>query len=150
MSWFFCSTAQTRARLSFKRRPPTRQHRKSAGDDAAVSPCELDKPQENGVEDQVFDGGESGLSADPEEAEDRDCDNTEGEGAKDGSSVDLQEEQKAERAQNLETLEEEEQTSESGPAEPADGADVTEEGHKEEEEEENWGNVKICAVNVSF
>lgn len=133
------STTQTRARLSFKRRPPTRQHRRSAGDDAAVSPCELDKPQENGVEDQVFEGGERGLSTNPNDAEVRDCDDMEGGGAKDaggGGGGDLQEEQKAERALNLETLEEEEQTSECSPAKPADGADVTEEGQEEEEQEE--------------
>lgn len=99
-----------------------------------MSPCELDKPQENGVEDQDFEGGEHGLSTNPNEAEVRDCDHTEGGGAKDGGG-DLQEEQKAERALNLETLEEEEQTSECSPAEPADGADVTEEGQEEEEEE---------------
>lgn len=129
---------KTRARLSFKRRPPTRQHRRSTGEDATLSPCELDKPQENGDEDQVFDspaeGGERGLSANPEEAEGRDCDNTGGEGAKDDSSGDLQEEPKAEAAPSLETLPEEEQTSECGPAEPADGADVTEEGQEKEEE----------------
>lgn len=152
MLWTFCSTAQTRARLSFKRRPPTRQHRRSTGEDATLSPCELDKPQENGDEDQVFDspaeGGErGGLSANPEEAEGRDCDSTEGEGATGDSSGDLQEERKAEAAPSLETLPEEEQTSECGPAEPAGGADVTEEG--QEKEEEHWkGNAQIFAVNV--
>ncbi|XP_051934574.1 capZ-interacting protein isoform X2 [Hippocampus zosterae] len=45
---------KTRARLSFKRRPPTRQHRRSAGGEAAAlfggipSPCELHSPQTNG------------------------------------------------------------------------------------------------------
>lgn len=99
-----------------------------------MSPCELDKPQENGDEHQVFDnpaeGGECGLSANPEG---RDCNNMEGEGVKDDRSEDLQEEQKAEPAMSLETLPEEEQTSECGPAEPADGADVTEEGQEEKE-----------------
>ncbi|KAM6933714.1 capZ-interacting protein isoform 1-T1 [Xenentodon cancila] len=51
---------KTRARLSFKRRPPTRQHRRSAGEDVAaagndLSPSELDIPKENGDKDQVFD-----------------------------------------------------------------------------------------------
>lgn len=82
------------------------------------------------MEEQVIEEGERGLSANPEEAEGRDCDSSEGQGAKN-----LQEEQKAERGLNLETLEEEEQqTSECGPAEPADGADVPEEGQEKEEE----------------
>lgn len=49
-----------RARLSFKRRPPTRQHRRSkgSGDEggaswSSLSPCELHSPQENGDE-EVF------------------------------------------------------------------------------------------------
>ncbi|KAM6972879.1 capZ-interacting protein [Aplochiton taeniatus] len=49
-----------RARLSFKRRPPTRQHRRSrgSGDEggasgSSLSPCELHSPQENGGE-EVF------------------------------------------------------------------------------------------------
>lgn len=96
-----------------------------------MSPCELDKPQLNGVEDHVVEGGEREVS------DGRDCDDTEGEGTKDGSSGDHREEQKTEGALNLETLEEEEQTSECGPAEPADGADVTEEGQEKAGEEEN-------------
>ncbi|XP_054650794.1 capZ-interacting protein [Dunckerocampus dactyliophorus] len=48
---------KTRARLSFKRRPPTRQHRRSAGEEAGLlgsnlSPCELQPPEANG--DRVF------------------------------------------------------------------------------------------------
>lgn len=55
---------KTRARLSFKRRPPTRQHRRSAGDEASLvrgslSPCELNSPTENGEDpDQVFNSPE--------------------------------------------------------------------------------------------
>uniref|UniRef100_A0A3B5L604 FAM21/CAPZIP domain-containing protein n=1 Tax=Xiphophorus couchianus TaxID=32473 RepID=A0A3B5L604_9TELE len=49
---------KTRPRLSFKRRPPTRQHRRSAGEEAGAtsdhSPCEPDAPKENGNKDQVF------------------------------------------------------------------------------------------------
>lgn len=50
---------KTRARLSFKRRPPTRQHRRSAGEEAGgaagdLSPSEPDVPKENGDKDQVF------------------------------------------------------------------------------------------------
>lgn len=103
-----------------------------------MTPCELDEPQENGVDELVFEeGGERGLSANPEEAEGCDCDTTEGEGAKDGSSSNLQVEQGAERALNLETLEEE-QTSECGPAEPVYGGDLAQEGQeKDETKEEN-------------
>lgn len=134
MPWFLLSTAQSRARVSFKRRPPTRQHRRSIGEDATVSASELDKPQENGVEEAVFEAGDGGLAANPEEAEGRDCENTEGDGAKDGSSGDLQEEQKAEPGMNLKTLEEEEQqTSECGPAKPAEGAVVTVEGQEKQD-----------------
>ncbi|KAJ7990173.1 hypothetical protein DPEC_G00297570 [Dallia pectoralis] len=51
---------KSRARLSFKRRPPTRQHRQSCGEEGVVSrggcvsPAETDGPQENGVEDRAF------------------------------------------------------------------------------------------------
>lgn len=133
---------QTRARLSFKRRPPTRQHRRSAGEDTkasaiTLSPCEPDKPEENGDEDSVLDsptrGAERGLSADQEEAEDRDCDKT---GEEDSGGA-PQEEQKTERAESLETLEEGEQTSERGAMEQIDGDDETEEGQEELAQEEH-------------
>lgn len=56
---FLLYSTQTRARLSFKRRPPTRQHRRSAGEEAGgaasdLSPSELDVQNENGDKDQVF------------------------------------------------------------------------------------------------
>ncbi|XP_008307298.1 capZ-interacting protein isoform X1 [Cynoglossus semilaevis] len=48
------SINKTRARLSFKRRLPTRQHRRSAGEDEGSSPCELNSPIENGDEEAVL------------------------------------------------------------------------------------------------
>ncbi|XP_038150323.1 capZ-interacting protein isoform X1 [Cyprinodon tularosa] len=79
---------KTRARLSFKRRPPTRQHRRSAGEEAGspaseLSPCELDSPEENGDKDQGFENleeeAESGQLAIVKEAENigEDCEKME-------------------------------------------------------------------------
>ncbi|XP_061576419.1 capZ-interacting protein isoform X2 [Cololabis saira] len=74
---------KTRARLSFKRRPPTRQHRRSAGEEVAaasgdLSPSELDVPKENGDKDQVFNNlteeAECGNLATLKEAENTDED----------------------------------------------------------------------------
>lgn len=63
-------------RLSFKRRPPTRQHRRSAGE--CLSTCELYSPNENGNKDQVFDSptdeAECGQLCSLKDAEDRDKD----------------------------------------------------------------------------
>lgn len=86
-------STQSRARLSFKRRPPTRQHRRSAGEEAGASgtspsPCEPDGPTENGDEAQVFDnpaqGPADGQGSFPpntatlkEPGEDEDCATTE-------------------------------------------------------------------------
>lgn len=123
-------STQTRVRLSFKRRPPTRQHRRSAGEEKtgaleiALSPCELDGPEENGDKDQLFDSPEEevkcGLPAGLKETEakDMDCEKTEDEVAKDEADDkrDLEEEQEAEQAQSLETLEEDQQPSEPQPA----------------------------------
>lgn len=137
-------STQTRARLSFKRRPPTRQHRRSAGEETealaiALSPCVLDGPKENGDKDQVFDSpaeeAECGQPASLKEAEekDRDCEKTEGEVAKGDpdNRRDPEEEQEAEQAQSLETLEEEQQPSEPRPAEQIDGDVKSEEGQEE-------------------
>uniref|UniRef100_G3PE16 Zgc:153184 n=1 Tax=Gasterosteus aculeatus aculeatus TaxID=481459 RepID=G3PE16_GASAC len=127
------SINKTRARLSFKRRPPTRQHRKSAGeevDGSASSPCELDTPKENGDTDQVFEY-EQPASLKEVEEKDRDCDTTQ-----DGVSEcepedggDLRMEQEAPRAPNPEALEESQQPSGPGPAQQI-------EGHVETEEQE--------------
>ncbi len=58
---FFAFTSQSRARLSFKRRLPTRQHRKSACEEAKWnegndSPCEPDSHQQNGDEGELIGG----------------------------------------------------------------------------------------------
>ncbi|XP_051252865.1 capZ-interacting protein isoform X1 [Dicentrarchus labrax] len=132
---------KTRARLSFKRRPPTRQHRRSAGEEAgafgtALSPCELYSPKENGDKEQVFDSPaeDSGQPASLKTAEekDRDCEITEDGVAKsDPDNRDPKEEQEAEQAQNLETLEEEQQASEPCPDKQIEGDVDTEEGQEE-------------------
>ncbi|XP_074496499.1 capZ-interacting protein isoform X1 [Sebastes fasciatus] len=108
---------KTRARLSIKRRPPTRQHRRSAGEEAGafgstLSPCELYSPKENGDMDPVFEYGQPAILKDAEE-KDRDCEKTEDGVAKSDphDMGDLEEEQDAEQAQNLEALEGEQQPS---------------------------------------
>ncbi|XP_030008309.1 capZ-interacting protein isoform X3 [Sphaeramia orbicularis] len=147
------SINKTRARLSFKRRPPTRQHRRSAGEEggalgSALSPCELDSPKENGDGDgdQVFDDPAEEAECRPKEDKDRDCDKTE-----DGETKDPQEEEKEEEeeeeegGQNLETLKEEREPSESGPAEENDGSSMKAEDDKEEmpQEEQQEGGERV-------
>ncbi|XP_042341951.1 capZ-interacting protein isoform X2 [Plectropomus leopardus] len=112
---------KTRARLSFKRRPPTRQHRRSAGEEAGafgntLSPSELYSPKENGDMDQVFECGQQASLQEAEE--DRDSDKTEEEVAKSDPDDrgDPEEEQEAEQNQNVEALEEEQQSSDPCPA----------------------------------
>ncbi|KAM9811718.1 capZ-interacting protein-like [Syngnathus typhle] len=78
---------KTRVRLSFKRRPPTRQHRRSTGEEATLlgripSPCQLHSPEANGdvvlqCPDRVTREGGDGE----EEEEDRDCEEEQGERA---------------------------------------------------------------------
>ncbi|XP_049582813.1 capZ-interacting protein isoform X2 [Syngnathus scovelli] len=81
---------KTRVRLSFKRRPPTRQHRRSTGEEATLfsripSPCQLHSPEANGdvvlqCPDRVTrEEGEEGDGE--EEEEDRDCEEEQGERA---------------------------------------------------------------------
>ncbi|XP_034024344.1 capZ-interacting protein isoform X2 [Thalassophryne amazonica] len=77
------SINKTRARLSFKRRLPTRQHRRSASEEAGafggrLSPCELDSPKQNGDEEHVFEGPAEADLKDVKE-KDRDCETMEGE-----------------------------------------------------------------------
>ncbi|XP_054462444.1 capZ-interacting protein [Anoplopoma fimbria] len=112
------SINKTRARLSFTRRPPTRQHRRSAGEEAgafgsALSPCELYCPEENGNTDLVFEYGQPASLKEAEEM-DRDCENTEDGVAEsdpdDGGDPGV--EQEADQAQNMEALEEQQQPSE--------------------------------------
>nr|XP_020470408.1 capZ-interacting protein-like isoform X2 [Monopterus albus] len=134
------SINKTRVRLSFKRRPPTRQHRRSAGDEAGasgstLSPCELYSPQENGDKDQVFDyPAVEAKYSQLKEAEDkyRDCEKTEDEVAKNDPERRRagEEEQASEHAQSSEALEEVQHLSEPYPAEQI-GGDETEEGQEE-------------------
>ncbi|CAJ1065145.1 capZ-interacting protein [Xyrichtys novacula] len=136
---------KTRARLSFKRRPPTRQHRRSAGEEAALfgsalSPCELNKPSENG-EDQVFNSpGEEDnhrqTASLQEVEENRDCEKVD-KAAKGDLNVsrDLVEEYKSKQVQISETAEEEERPSEPYAAKQIESDVKTEEAQKEMEEE---------------
>uniref|UniRef100_A0A667Z8L7 FAM21/CAPZIP domain-containing protein n=1 Tax=Myripristis murdjan TaxID=586833 RepID=A0A667Z8L7_9TELE len=147
------SINKTRARLSFKRRPPTRQHRRSAGEEAAgfgssLSPSELSNTKENGDRDHVFespeeeaeDGQQASLRG-PEER-DRDCEKTEDEVAendltKRGSpDSQISGEQTAEQPQTLEALEGERQLLESSSAMPTGGSNNLKEREEEELEEE--------------
>lgn len=136
----FISPTQTRARLSFKRRPPTRQHRRSAGDvdgafALALFPCELYRPAENGE-------AEQGLVSPAEEAtileaeEDRDCAQThdEVENADPDDRRDLGEEREDEQTQNLKTIEEE-QVSEPSPTEGIGGVEERREEKVEGEQQ---------------
>ncbi|XP_075956941.1 capZ-interacting protein [Anarhichas minor] len=130
------SINKTRARLSFKRRPPTRQHRRSAGEEAGasgsdLSPCELYRQKEYGDTDQVFEYGQPASLKEAEE-KDGDCEKTE-DGVAESDPDDRGDpgsEQEAEQAQNLEALEEEQQPSEPCPAEQI-------EGHVKTKEEED-------------
>ncbi|XP_010741664.3 capZ-interacting protein isoform X1 [Larimichthys crocea] len=133
------SINKTRARLSFKRRPPTRQHRRSAGEESgafgsAMSPCELYSPNENGDKDQAFNSpaeeAGNGLPASLKEAEekDKDCEKTEDEVAADDKRRDPEEDQEAE------TLEE--KPSEPSPAKPIEGDITAGEGQAEAAMEE--------------
>lgn len=149
-------STQTRARLSFKRRPPTRQHRRSAGEEAGgfgSAPCEQCSPKENGDEDdQVFASPEEEAEhRQRKEAEekDRDCDKTEDEVAKSDKDdrgdpeEEQQRQQKAEQAQNLETLEEEQQPSEACPAMQIEGSKT-----EEAQEETPQGELKAGSDGV--
>ncbi|XP_026154769.1 capZ-interacting protein isoform X2 [Mastacembelus armatus] len=126
------SINKTRARLSFKRRPPTRQHRRSAGEEAGAS-CELYSPEENGDQDEIFDSPAEEVkysqlcSLEEAEDKDRDCEKTEDEliiSAQDKMG-DPEEEQA--QTQSTEALEEEQQNSESCPVEQTGSNVKTEE-----------------------
>ncbi|XP_031153368.1 capZ-interacting protein isoform X2 [Sander lucioperca] len=136
------SINKTRARLSFKRRPPTRQHRRSAGEERAsgnaLSPCELYSPKENGDTDQVFDYGQLENLKEAEE-KDRDCEKPEDEVASDpDDSGDSEKEQEAQQAQNFEALEEEQQPSEPCTAQQMEG-NVETNGKEEMSRDEHQG-----------
>ncbi|XP_038548777.1 capZ-interacting protein isoform X1 [Micropterus salmoides] len=148
------SINKTRARLSFKRRPPTRQHRRSAREEAgafgsALSPCELYSPKENGDMDQVFDSpaeeAEYGQPASLKEAEekDRDCEKTEDEVARsdpdDRQHLEEKEEEEAEQAQSSKIFEEEQQLSEPCPVQQIEGDVSTDIGQEEMPQEKQQG-----------
>ncbi|CAB1451662.1 unnamed protein product [Pleuronectes platessa] len=137
---------KTRARLSFKRRPPTRQHRRSAGEEAGalgggLSPCELYSPNENGDRQEVFlhspaEEDECGLPGSLEEDKDMDCEKTEDQvaGSDPDNEGDPQEEQEARLA---EALEEEQPPSELCHAEQIEGrVEGEEESPRQEGNEE--------------
>ncbi|XP_018521125.1 capZ-interacting protein isoform X2 [Lates calcarifer] len=138
------SINKTRARLSFKRRPPTRQHRRSAGEEAGafgngLSPSEQYSPKENGDKEQISDSpaeeAECGQLSSLEEAEDkdRDCGLTEDKVAKSDpdSNGDPEVELEAEQARGSGASEEKQQPSEPCPAEMMEGNVKTEEGQEE-------------------
>ncbi|XP_030255345.1 capZ-interacting protein [Sparus aurata] len=137
---------KTRARLSFKRRPPTRQHRRSAGEEA-LSPCELYSPNGNGDTDQVLDSPAEEAEYGQKEAEekDRDCENTEDEVLKSdqGRRRDPEGEQKAEQPRSSETLEEKQQPSEPCPAKQTGGDVETEDGQEAMGQQEHKGRNEL-------
>ncbi|KAM9318141.1 capZ-interacting protein isoform 2-T2 [Pholidichthys leucotaenia] len=119
------SINKTRARLSFKRRLPTRQHRRSAGEEAGafgsgLSPTELHSPKENGDEGHVFDSpaeeakrGQLGSLTEAEN-KDGDCEKTEAEAERserddrgvaqdEGCNVAKEEDRPSEQAEQMET-----------------------------------------------
>ncbi|KAM9853715.1 capZ-interacting protein isoform 2-T2 [Aulostomus maculatus] len=137
------SINKTRARLSFKRRPPTRQHRRSAGEEAracgsGLSPCELHSPKENGDRDQVFVSlGEEAEYNQPvslkeaeeeEKKEVRDSEKTEKE-TDPSECGDPEEKQATEQVQTSEALEKE--PSEPCPVQQTEGLFQTEEEQEE-------------------
>ncbi|KAM4567073.1 capZ-interacting protein isoform 1-T1 [Odontesthes bonariensis] len=109
---------KTRARLSFKRRPPTRQHRRSAGEEVGAagsdrSPCEPHAPKENGDKDQVFDNlieeAEYRQLGRQKEAEnkDEDCEKIEADGAQSDPDDRGHPEQEVQKVKCTQALEEE-------------------------------------------
>ncbi|XP_013868224.1 capZ-interacting protein [Austrofundulus limnaeus] len=121
---------KNRPRLSFKRRPPTRQHRRSAGEEEGAarseqSPSEPDVPKENGDEDRVLNDLKEEADSGPKEAEngDEDCEAMEAEAAQSGGDV----ERDADRDSPAETLKEDRGPAESaGQTEDRDEADLVE------------------------
>lgn len=116
---------QSRARLSFKRRPPTRQHRRSAGEEdgfaLALSPCELYRPTENGEGEQALVSPAEDACVPEAEDKDEDCAQMQDEVEK-ADEKDLEEEQEEEQTQNLKNIDEE-QASEPSPTEGTGGVE---------------------------
>ncbi|XP_047449880.1 capZ-interacting protein isoform X2 [Mugil cephalus] len=122
---------KTRARLSFKRRPPTRQHRRSGGEETDLSPCELCSPKENG--DQVLDSpaeeAEFEVPGSLNGEENKDCGKAAAEAAKADADGRGDPERDAEQARSSEASMEEQQPPE--PVEHMEGDFKTEEGQEE-------------------
>lgn len=130
---------QTRARLSFKRRPPTRQHRRSAGEEdhtfaLALSSCELFKPTENGEGEPVLGSPVEEANVLEAEKKDRDCAQTQDQDAEadPDNRRDLEEEREEEGAQNLTAIAEE-QVSGPSPTKEIGGVENRQEEMVEEE-----------------
>lgn len=130
---------QTRARLSFKRRPPSRRHRRSAGDEdhasaLALTPCELLQPTENGEGEPVLGGPAEEAGALEAGEKDRNCAQTQEEDAEADrdSRRDLEEEREQEQAQNLTPIEEE-QVSGPSPSKEIGGVENRQQEMVEEE-----------------
>uniref|UniRef100_A0A1A7WDA3 RCSD domain containing 1 n=1 Tax=Iconisemion striatum TaxID=60296 RepID=A0A1A7WDA3_9TELE len=136
---------KTRARLSFKRRPPTRQHRRAAGEEVEATngeqpPCELDFPRENGDKEQtvnsLMEEAESGhLEALTEiQNRDEDCEKMEAEAAQSDPDERGDLEQEVEQVMPAEALKEDQQ-----PLEQIEGDDKTEEEQEETPQEADRG-----------
>ncbi|KAJ0063961.1 hypothetical protein NL108_014494 [Boleophthalmus pectinirostris] len=106
---------KSRPRLSFKRRPPTRQHRRSTGEEptspgSSTSPCEQSQPNENGLGEQVpHSPAEEAAGGSGEKEEEVVEEKHEGDGDRDCSTI-AEEEGKRDRPE--EKAESEEKTGE--------------------------------------
>lgn len=129
------SINKSRARLSFKRRLPTRQHRRSAGDEVGTfgggqSPSELCGTEENGDKDQSFhkeEEEEDGRQLDCLEAGESknvECEKTDAEATEDGGDL----EQEVEEAEGSKEV----KVQTSGDAEQEE----TDEGQQEQKNDE--------------
>lgn len=131
------SINKSRARLSFKRRLPTRQHRRSAGDEVGTfggvpSPSELCGPEENGDKDQSFhqdeeeEEEEDGRQLDclgAGESKTMECEKTDAEATEDGGGLEREvEEAEGSKEEGVQT---------SGHAEQEE----TDEGQQEQEKD---------------
>ncbi|XP_053176845.1 capZ-interacting protein isoform X1 [Scomber japonicus] len=136
---------KTRARLSFKRRPPTRQHRRSAGEEAGafgsgLSPSELYSPKENGDEDLVLDSPAEEAEHGQAEVRDRDCEKEDVAKDDPDNREDLEE-----QAAEAQALTSERQPSEPCPAEQTEG-DFQREENQEEMPRPTKEEIKGCEL----
>ncbi|XP_003450246.1 capZ-interacting protein isoform X1 [Oreochromis niloticus] len=138
------SINKTRARLSFKRRLPTRQHRRSAGEEAegfgsGLSPCELCSPKENGVKNQVLDSPSEEAECSLTEAENKegDCETANAEMTKSDHDNREDMEHEAEQDRSSDASKEEQLASE--PAEQKEGDIKAEERQEETPQEADQG-----------